>query len=399
MCDECDVLVVGAGPSGLSAGLTAVLKGLKVVIIEKKAEVGVPVKCGEFLPNINEIDRFLTAIKPIKNMYTQFKKDKVGKIIKNAIENAILNKIKKIRLYSPNNNGFEFNFDGIVISRESFEKSLAVKAKRSGAILKTSTTIKAVTKKNEYKVSIFNSANGETFIKTRFLIGADGFPSTLARLMKMRHGYGKSDMVLCVQKRMSNMELIDPKVVEMYLSEKYAPGGYAWVIPRNAKEANVGLGVRFPYIKKIQILKCLETFIRSHEIASPYFSQAESSSAILKVVPVGGLVSDIATERVLLVGDAAGLVVPINGSGVPTALASGYIAGEIVSKCAHDECSLSAYVSILKQSIKPILNRGYFYRRLFDALRSSTFLLEKTLQVIGQSNLAKIITCQPLIKV
>jgi digeranylgeranylglycerophospholipid reductase len=216
--------------------------------------------------------------------------------------------------------------------------------------------------------------------------------------MKMRHGYGKDDMVLCVQKRMGNIRTMDPEVVEMYLSEKYAHGGYAWVIPKNDEQANVGLGVRFPYIKRIQILKCLETFIKSHKIASAYFIKAESSPAVLKVVPVGGLVSDIATDGVLLVGDAAGLVIPINGSGVPTAIASGYIAGEIVSKCANGECSLSTYVSILKQSIKPVLDRGYLYRKLFDALRFSPFLLEGTLQVIGPSTLAKVITCQPLIK-
>jgi digeranylgeranylglycerophospholipid reductase len=147
MYDECDVLVVGAGPSGLSAGLSAVLRGLKVVVIERKSEVGVPVKCGEFLPNINEVNRLLSAIEPIKKMYAQFRKAETGKLIENVIGNAILNRIKKLRLYSPNNRRLEFNFDGIVISRESFEKSLAAEAERLGAILKTSTTIKAVAKK------------------------------------------------------------------------------------------------------------------------------------------------------------------------------------------------------------------------------------------------------------
>jgi geranylgeranyl reductase family protein len=400
MYDECDVLVVGAGPSGLSAALSIILNGLKVLIVERKAEVGIPVKCGELLPNIKEVENLLPAINTVKNMYMQFKKDKTGEMIKDAIENAVVNKIKKIRLYSPNNNTFEFNFDGIVINREAFEKSLAIKAKNSGAILKTSTTVEAVSEENgHYKVSVIDNTGGKSFVKARFLIGADGFPSNLAKIMKMKHGYKKNDMVLCAQKRITNIKLMDPDVVEMYLSEKYARGGYAWIIPKSDEKANVGLGVRLSYIKAIPILDCLETFLKSHKIASHYFIKAKSMPAVLKIIPVGGLVSDIVVDRVLLVGDAAGLVIPINGSGIPTALASGYMAGKIVSKCAKGEYNLSAYVSVLRKSIKPMLDRGYLYRKLFDALRSSTLLFERTLQFLGSSGIANIIKCDPLTKI
>jgi geranylgeranyl reductase family protein len=398
MHNEYDVLIVGAGPSGLSVALTAVLEGLKVVIIERKVNVGVPVKCGELLPDIKEVERLLPNTKSIKNMYIRFQKDKAGMIIKNAIESTIANKISKICLYSPNNNSFRFNFKGIVINRELFEQYLATKIEDLGATLMTSTIIEALDKGEKYKISVIDGSRRRSFIKARFLVAADGFPSTLAKILNLKHGYKRSDMVLCVQKRVTDIQSMDPRVVEMYLDERYAPGGYAWIIPKNDEKANVGLGVRLPYIRRIQVLKCLESFLKNHKIASHYFIRAKPSTAVVKMVPVGGLVKDVASGKTLLVGDAAGLVIPINGSGIPTALASGYIAGKIISQCVSEECDLSAYVSVLRRCIKPILDRGLLYRKLFDALRASK-LLEKALQLLGSSGMGSVIRCEWPMKV
>ena len=44
---KCDVLVVGAGPAGLSAARALAKKGLKTIIIEEDEEVGIPVQCAE----------------------------------------------------------------------------------------------------------------------------------------------------------------------------------------------------------------------------------------------------------------------------------------------------------------------------------------------------------------
>ena len=50
-----DILIVGSGPAGSSAARYAAEKGAKVTFIERRKEVGVPVRCGEFLPCIDEI--------------------------------------------------------------------------------------------------------------------------------------------------------------------------------------------------------------------------------------------------------------------------------------------------------------------------------------------------------
>jgi len=47
MAIECDVLVVGGGPAGLSAARAAARRGLKTIVIEEHEEIGVPVQCAE----------------------------------------------------------------------------------------------------------------------------------------------------------------------------------------------------------------------------------------------------------------------------------------------------------------------------------------------------------------
>jgi digeranylgeranylglycerophospholipid reductase len=41
---KCDVLVIGGGPAGLGASITASQKGLKTILVEKSTEIGYPVK-------------------------------------------------------------------------------------------------------------------------------------------------------------------------------------------------------------------------------------------------------------------------------------------------------------------------------------------------------------------
>ena len=48
-------------------------------------------------------------------------------------------------------------------------------------------------------------------------------------------------------------------------------------------------------------------------------------------IPCGGLVSPLAAERSLLVGDAAGMVSPVTAGGIHTALKDGWAAGEAIA--------------------------------------------------------------------
>ena len=65
-----DILVVGAGPAGSLAARYAAEKGVKVTMIEARSNIGVPVRCGELVPSIEEITDMLFALpeKSISNI-------------------------------------------------------------------------------------------------------------------------------------------------------------------------------------------------------------------------------------------------------------------------------------------------------------------------------------------
>lgn len=386
MHDVYDVVVVGAGPSGSSAGRSAALGGADTLLVEKKKEIGVPVKCGEFIPSLNEIEKLLPNSDSIRCYYTDLS------------EEVVSNRTTRIRLYSPKNRSYEFDFDGWVLNREVFDRTLALRAEEAGAKVQTSTVVKAVHEKAGAKKVLMRNSAGETFVETRLLIGADGFPSNISKWTNLKNQYKADNVILCAQRRLSDVKLKEEDVVEICLSKKYAPGGYAWVIPKGNREVNVGVGVRLSHLMRGKLITdYLNDFLERHPIFSTYFLRARSESLIIKMVPVGGQVRYVCDGKTLLVGDAAGTVIPINGGGVPTALVSGHIAGEIASRHLNGDYNISSYATDLRKNIGYVLKRGYLYRRLADRFMYSDDVFERILAMIGVKSIAKIIKCEPIL--
>ena len=48
--EKCDILIIGAGPAGASAARAAAQAGLGVIVAERRATVGIPVQCAEYIP-------------------------------------------------------------------------------------------------------------------------------------------------------------------------------------------------------------------------------------------------------------------------------------------------------------------------------------------------------------
>jgi len=107
-----ELVVIGAGPAGLMAGKEAARAGVDVLIIDKKSEIGAPLRCGE------AVNEFVLSKMGIPQNPTY-----------------VSNACKEVRIYSPNGNEAhtKLPFEMLVLNRVVFEEFLAKRALKKGA--------------------------------------------------------------------------------------------------------------------------------------------------------------------------------------------------------------------------------------------------------------------------
>ena len=130
---ETDVLVVGAGPAGSTAAKHAALGGAKVILMDKKSEIGAPKRCAEGVSK-----------KGLKKLGVEPNPRFVAK------------ELDGVRLVSPDDTSvwmtseeIELPEAGYILERKVFDKFMAMDAARAGAEIKIKTLAKGVTKTDD----------------------------------------------------------------------------------------------------------------------------------------------------------------------------------------------------------------------------------------------------------
>ncbi len=374
-----DVAIIGAGPAGCAAALSLADETSNVVVLEKKREIGFPVICGEFIPDRSEIKRLMPRSSRISNLY-RFVSSKI-----------IKNKTETIKVFTPKNKEIKIKFKGVVLERKLLEKGLAAEAEKKGIQFILSCHAKEFHERKDC-VEILVNMDGKTkHLKSRVVIGADGFPSVVARSLKMETGYSKKDVALCLNRRMINVEC-DENEVEVYFGTKWSPGGYGWIIPKGGGEANVGIGIRMSKLKNtLKPRKLLDYFISKHEVASKKLKKAKTISFNAKILPVGGLVSMVQRDKVLLAGDSAGTIIATNGSGIPTAFVSGSIAGETVCNYLKKNGLMQEYRKKLEGEIGKEIALALTYRRFSDKIMFNNAVFHGFIRLAGDDAVKKVL--------
>jgi digeranylgeranylglycerophospholipid reductase len=347
-----DVAVVGAGPAGSTAAEAAAAAGVEVVLIDRKAEIGTPVQCGGFLPEARE----LRGLMPFASL---------PRTLEDLPERCILHRTRLQRVYSPSGAWKEFAVDGRVVDRRSFDRYLALRAARAGA------RVLPATRAHFLQPNLVLSGRFRGSVTPRVVIGADGAHSSLARSI----GSQQRDQGICMEYEMADVE-IDPDAVEMYFGLRYAPGGYAWIIPMGADTANVGVGVRSSYLGGAKLPDVLEKFVKEHPVAGPKLEGGEALAVMRGSVPAGGMPDSIRTGNVLLAGDAAGQVMATSGGGIPLAMVAGKIAGEVAAGFIKGRTTLDSYRPRIDSEFGRELERSVRIRRMVDLVMHSDRLMD-----------------------
>ncbi len=313
-----DIIVSGAGPSGLHAANLCKDLGYNVLVIEEHERIGEPVHCSGL------ISRRIKDFIPLSE-------------IANAIENEVCSAV----IHS-HTSSFELRKNGtvaFVINRSKFDKCLA----------------KSLGKRNILKARVLDFESKKRMVvkttkgvfRSEILVGCDGANSLVARKLgqlpiEMING------VIGTKKGKNHSDGVD-----IYFDKNKIGDGFFWKIPRGASTefGAFGKGVNFRYLE---------------EFFGEKFEKKYGG-----MIPIGH-VRKTYFPRVLLAGDAAGLTKPWSGGGVIFGMESAKAAARTIDKAFRSndfsESMLSNYEVMWKEKLERAISFGLFSRNMLKMM-------------------------------
>lgn len=368
-----DVLVVGAGPAGSSAARFAARNGLKTLLIEKRPDIGSPVRCGEGISKtwMPEMD-----IKPDPHW--------------------ISDEVKGARIFGPSERkpitltaDKAGNEVGFVVERDKFDKHMAALAAAEGADVWVKSPAMSVIKEGDRVVGAHVRHNGfMEEIRAKIVIAADGFESEFGRWAGIKSVIlAKNDIISAAQYRMIGVDS-DVDFTDFYLGS-VAPSGYIWVFPKGDHEANVGIGVSINRLNdRFHLKNLLDDWIKKH----PAYSKGKAIQWVTGGVSVSKVRDKFTLPGFMLIGDAARLIDPITGGGIANGIISGKYAATVAKKAIDEEDysmeMMAQYEKMVKDKFQRKHLRNWMAKEKLSGL--SDEVLDKLVDAVSEYELNKI---------
>ena len=338
-----DIVIIGAGPAGALTARMLAERGHDVVVLEEHGAVGLPVHCTGLL-GLDAVQEF------------------------NLPRAIVLGHAGTARFWGAAGQSFSVQSERVqacIIDRAQLDAWLADTAVAAGASVWRDCRAEAVAVDDE---GVTVSGRGfDRPIRARACVLACGANYRFHRAL----GLGLPDLFLqSAQLETTFPEMPEPHI-EVRFGREVAPGGFAWLVPfrrGGAPCARIGLMTETRSGERFAAFAAM----LAERAGVPPASLPEPR---LKMLPLGPVARTYA-DRVLAVGDAAGLVKPTTGGGIYYGLLSGAIAGDVLDHALRRDrlgaSTLQRYESRWRRRLGQEIRVGLAFRRIAARLSDET---------------------------
>jgi digeranylgeranylglycerophospholipid reductase len=352
-----DVVVVGGGPAGLHAARGLAERGLDTVVLEEHSSFGEPVHCTGILA---------------REAFSEF----------GLSTDSILNELTTARFVSPAGHDVTHRtrvVEAVVIDRAAFDARLAEKAAHAGAHLVRSARVTAV---RRWDAGVELTTAAGTY-RARACVLACGGRYGLHRPL----GLGVPSLLLHTAQR--ELPATRPGDVEVHFGRDIAPRGFAWAVPvwRDGRP-HARIGVMAERAAPMYFQRMLSR-VASRWGIEPTLARPPRQK-ILPLAHIGQTFGD----RLIAVGDAAGLVKPTTGGGIYYSLLSAAIGarvlGDALTQGDVSALALSEYERQWRARIETELDTQLSFRKLVQGMTDA--------DIEGLFDLARTDGVMPIVK-
>jgi len=355
-----DAIIIGGGPAGSTVARYAAEGGAKVIVVDRRKEIGTPLQCGELVPRNNELKQLCPSVPDIDNLFQ-------------TPEEAVSRRTNEIGLVTPSGKRLNYPFEGKILYRPKHDEALVKLAKMAGAEYLTESRV------NDIVENTVILSNGKE-LTSKIIVGCGGPHDPLRKKF-----WEEKSLNIAV-----NFVLMDGEFdnrVDLYFGST-APGGYAWMIPKKGG-ANIGIGIQTRFSKGKSLNKMAEDFFSNFKGEITYKGGG--------VLPMSGTIQDFTKGNYMLVGDSVGMVLPSNGAGITTAMIGGRIAGQVIAENIMKNTSLEEYQKRWNLQMGKVMKyskRGIKWGGLM--FRSPDILVNAAFNPMTKPLIWRAITCRPM---
>ncbi len=290
---DADVIVIGSSPAGMMAARNAALKGISVILLDRKEAIGTPA---------HPANTFF------KGMF-----DRTGEAVD---QSYVIKTLKGAHIIAPSGREAIFEAESYFLDRKKFDEFYARQVTGAGAEIRMGVEVHNVLRTGDH----FTLSTSRGKLECRLVIISDGINSKIAALLGLRSLKYPEDIAWAMEAEVEAKGIGEPDMFEYYVGN-HAPGWKSTYSPCGGDRATLGVYVRrhgrdvsdffdawvarFKAVKGIEDLRIISTSVGGD--------------------PIAAIPGDIVANGIMLTGGAAGQ------SGIGYGMHAGQMCGDVAA--------------------------------------------------------------------